>query len=155
MNPQLKIYCAAQITGRTWNEVVEYYKDITLLLGSVGYTVFNPMVNKGSGGSDSVIGPGNYKTMNPSLTNRAIKKRDFWMVRQADVVLVDFTGTKVASIGMVSELAIADFMGKHTVVVIEEKNIHNHAFILEEADVIFRDMPDALNYLQKLINQEI
>ena len=108
MNPQLKIYCAAQITGKTWKEVDKYYKDITSLLSSVGYIVFNPMVNKGNGGSDLVIAPGNYKTTNPSLSNKAIKKRDCWMVKQADVVLVDFTGTKATSIGMISELAIAD-----------------------------------------------
>ena len=155
MKLQLKIYCAAQITGKTWNEVCKYYKDITSLLDSVGYIVFNPMVNKGSGGGDSVISPGNYKTTNPSLSNKAIKKRDFWMVRQVDVVLVDFTGTQVASIGMVSELAIADLLGKHTVVVMDKENPHNHAFVLEEADVIFEDMPSALDYLRKLINQEI
>jgi hypothetical protein len=155
MKPQLKIYCAAQITGKTWNEVIKYYKHITRLFSGMGYIVFNPMVNKGSGGSDSVIGPGNYKTTNPSLSNKAIKKRDGWMVRQADVVLIDFTGTQTASIGMVSELAIADFMGKHTVVVMERTNVHNHAFVLEESDVIFGDMHSALLYLGKLINQEI
>lgn len=161
MKPQLKIYCASPITGKTWKKVNQYYKNITERLGNMDYIVFNPMVSKGEGcgfaedNSNNVIGPGNYKTTNPSLSNKAIKKRDYWMVQQADVVLIDFSDAKAISIGCVSELAIADFSGKHTVVVMGRNNLHEHAFILEESDVVFEHIEYALAYLRKLINQKI
>ncbi len=155
MKAQLKIYCASQITGKTWEEVDRYYEDITRRLNHMGYIVFNPMVSKGEDKSNNIIGPGNYKTTNPCLSNKAIKKRDCWMVKQADVVFFDLLGTEKVSIGMVSELAWADLLGKHTVTLMKETNIHNHAFILEESDVIFRNRLSVYRYLEKLINQTI
>ncbi len=155
MKAQLKIYCASQITGKTWEEVDRYYEDITRRLNRMGYTVFNPMVNKGKNKFQGIIAPGNYETTNPCLSNKAIKKRDCWMVKQADVVLFDLLGTEKVSIGMVSELAWADLLGKHTVVLMEETNIHNHAFVLEESDVIFQNRVEVYLYLNKLINQEV
>ena len=150
----LKIYCAHAITGLTGTQVFGYYRYITDELRILGYTVFQPMVNKGAMVSEKKFTAGNYKSNNPSVTNKAIKHRDCWMVQQTDVVLMDFTGTKVASIGCVSELAWADLLGKHTVTIMDESNIHNHAFVLEESDIIFTNLEDALVYLKKLINQE-
>lgn len=150
----LKIYCASPITGFTGTRVFGYYRYITDELQILGYTVLQPMVNKGVMVSKKKFAAGNYKSTNPSVTNKAIKHRDCWMVQQADVVLMDFTEAKVASIGCVSELAWADLLGKHTVTVMDKSNIHNHAFVLEESDVIFTNIEDALTYLKKLINQE-
>ncbi len=74
------------------------------------------------------------------------------MVTQADIVLVDLSDTEVVSIGCVSELAWADILGKHSILVMEEGNVHVHAFPLQEADVIFRTLDDALDYISKLVN---
>jgi hypothetical protein len=48
------------------------------------------------------------------------------------------------------ELAWAHDKGKHTIVVLEPGNIHEHAFVLEAADVVFNNEADALLYLKKL-----
>jgi hypothetical protein len=88
----------------------------------------------------------------PITTNHAIKERDRWMVGQVDIVLVDFTdsGSRV-SIGSCMELAWADELKKHTIVVMDKDNIHQHSFILECADIVFPNIDDAYNYLQHLV----
>jgi nucleoside 2-deoxyribosyltransferase len=89
---------------------------------------------------------------NPVSTNHAILSRDKWMVGQCDIFLCDLTYARErVSIGAMMELAWANLLGKHTVVVMQsENNIHRHAFPLEASDVIFETMEDATAYLLKL-----
>jgi hypothetical protein len=63
--------------------------------------------------------------------------------------------TDHVSIGCVMELAWASLLGKYTIVIMEKENIHNHAFILEAADIIFENYYDAIEYLKKLANVEL
>jgi nucleoside 2-deoxyribosyltransferase len=148
---QFKIYCAHPITGLSGGEVIDYYTTLKDKLSDMGYGVLHPMVAKNSFRPVETIRSHGYDH-HPMARDRAIKGRDQWMVTQADIVLVDLSGTSVVSIGCVSELAYADILGKHTVLVLPENNIHKHAFILQEADVIFENLVDALDYLNKLIN---
>jgi nucleoside 2-deoxyribosyltransferase len=87
---------------------------------------------------------------NPVSTNHAIYERDKWMVEQCDIVLMDLTYAKFASIGCTMELAWASLLNKHTIIVMGEDNVHRHAFILEAADIIFATMDDAIGYLRLL-----
>jgi len=149
----MKIYIAHPINGLFYEEVVNYFKTIEEKLKRFGYIVYHPMVDKNHLRNEKRF-RSDYTY--PSATNHAIKERDKWMVKQADVLFVDFTDAKEVSIGCVSEMAWADDTPTvHTVVVLPENNIHNHAFIKEMADVIFANRDDAFGYLQKLIDMEI
>ncbi len=87
----------------------------------------------------------------PASTNKAIKKRDKWMVKDSDIILVDFTECNgIVSIGSCMELAWADMMTKHTIAVMQKDNIHQHAFVLECSDIVFETMEDAYKYLEDL-----
>ena len=86
----------------------------------------------------------------PTSTNHAIYERDQWMVTQSDVVLFNLSNTTIVSIGSMFELAWASLLNKHTIVIMEQDNIHEHAFVLEAADVIFTCLKHALDYLQIL-----
>jgi len=86
----------------------------------------------------------------PLSSNHAIYKRDKWMVRNCNVFLLDLTGAADKSIGCVMELQLAEELGKHTIVVMEDENVHRHAFVLDAADVVFVDLEAALTYLEQL-----
>jgi nucleoside 2-deoxyribosyltransferase len=87
----------------------------------------------------------------PATSDHAIVKRDYWMVNQADLVYVDLLFAKKVSIGCMMELAWAHQLGKHTVVVLEKDNIHDHAFVLETADMRFTSGGQAIKYVQNMI----
>lgn len=157
MRHQLKIYVAHQITGLTFDEVVGYYNNMEALLGdSYGYEVLCPMTAKGYLRTEyehKAFVPKDYTY--PISTNHAIAERDKWMVEQCDVLYCDFTGSKKALIGCIFELAWAHLLGKHTITVIPEGNVHQHAFVLEASDICFKNIGDALDYLKYLIEGKI
>ena len=74
------------------------------------------------------------------------------MVQQADIVFADLTPANgVVSIGTMFELAWASQLNRHTVVAMEDGNIHQHAFVLEAADIIFSTAGEAVTYLKSLL----
>lgn len=148
---KFKIYTAHSITGLSGKEVINYFEDLKTVLSNMGYHVLHPMVAKGGLRNEiSIKATQNDKI--PIATNHAIKSRDYWMIRQADIVLSDLCDTKNISIGCTSEIAVANILGKHIIGVIEPGNIHEHAFILEGIDVRVYTLEEAKRYLNKLIN---
>jgi nucleoside 2-deoxyribosyltransferase len=148
---RMKIYIAHQITGLTFDEVVNYYNRTTRTFQKMGYKVLCPMTAKGylRTSEKERFKPRNYKY--PVATNHAIYERDKWMVENCDVLYCDFTGTGHALIGCLFELAWASMLGKHTITVIPRENIHQHAFVLEASDICFGKTEEALDYLEYLI----
>jgi hypothetical protein len=69
------------------------------------------------------------------------------MVTESNVVFINLLGAKRVSIGCCMEMAWAHMLGKHTVLVMEEGNIHHHAFVLECADIVLPDYEEAIDYL--------
>jgi len=150
-----EIYCAHPISGLTYDEVVSYYEGVKKELESYGYKVLHPMTGKKCLRTDVTerFKPANYRE--EVATNHAILTRDSWMVRQCNVLYLDLTGAKMISIGCVMELAMAYILGKYTVVVMEDGNIHNHAFVVEAASIVFKNSEKALDYLKVLKEQTI
>lgn len=149
----MNIYLAHPISGMSGAQVMDYYEDMKYRLGRMGYTVLQPMTGKGYLRTELEFKSHGYTGM-PASTNHAILERDNWMVRQADVVLVDLSAAYAVSIGCVMELAWAQDHHKHTIVVMGPDNVHRHAFVLEAADIVFENQYDALTYLQLLAKQE-
>ena len=142
-----KIYIAHPISLCNPGEVFEYFDNMKTELGSK-YEVLSPMVYK-----DHLRYAPEFRAegyAHPVSSNHAVFERDTWMVNQSDVVLCDFTGSSKASIGCSMELAIASWLHKHTVVVLPNDNIHNHAFVREAADIIFETLEEAIKYLEVL-----
>ena len=144
----MKIYLARPITGKSYDEVMQYLKDLKEELEIYGYKVLSPMTGKGCLKGEKKFKAFGYK--DAVTTNHAIVERDRWMVENADIVFVNFENTDKVSIGCVAELAWAHQLGKHTVVVLPKDNIHEHAFVLEMADIVFRNFEDAVSYLKEL-----
>jgi nucleoside 2-deoxyribosyltransferase len=141
----MRIYLAHPISGLSGDDVFGYYEKARNQLSDV-FEVLYPMLGKGYLRNEAKYAPLGYKF--PVSTDHAIKERDRWMVQSSDVVFVDFTGAKSVSIGCCMELAWADLLGKHTVVVLDE--IHRHAIVVDCADIVFPNYDDAIAYLRDL-----
>lgn len=146
----MKIYTAGPISGQSYEQVMSRYKKQVSQLEDMGYEVICPMTGKTYLRNEIEFKAHGYDK-HPVSTNKAIKKRDRWMVGSVDIVLVDFSECDgVVSIGSCMELAWADELRKHTIVVMKESNIHQHAFVIECADIIFPTIEEAYKYLLDL-----
>ena len=144
----MRIYLAGPITGKSFDEVMSRYKEKTAILVDFGYEVLSPMTAKGGlKGVGAFVSTG---YAGPVANDHSIFERDRWMVTQADVVLADLSNAVSISIGTMMELAWASYLNKHTVLVMQHGNVHDHAFVKEAADVRFGDMENAYDYLREL-----
>ena len=143
----MRVYLAHPITGLKTSEVFDYYDNIAKILGEK-HTILSPMTGKDYLRNETVMQK-SYEDY-PISCGHAIFERDMWMVSTADIILCDFTGAKAVSIGCCMEMAWAAKLGKHSVVVMEDGNVHDHSFMREAADIIFKTLDEALDYLKQL-----
>lgn len=141
-----KIYLAHPITGLSADEVFEYYDTVSEEL-EFYHTVFSPMSGKDELRTESVM----KKSYDSPVTgDHAIFERDMWMVEMSDMLLCDFTGAGSVSIGCCMEIAWASKLNHHTIIVMEDGNIHDRPFMREAADVIFPTLKEAIKYINQL-----
>lgn len=145
----MKIYIASPISGLTSEEVFEYYDGIERKLRLCGFKPYSPMTAKHYLRGEMAMNPQGYSN-HPASTGHAIYKRDKWMLSNSDVVFVNLLNSDAISIGCMFELAWADMLGKHVVVVSNGEPPYDHAFVKQAADIIFTTVEDALEYLQEL-----
>lgn len=148
----MKIYIAGAISGQSGEDVISYFGNTKSLLTGMGYQVFSPMTGRDHFRNEIRLKSHGHD--NPISTNHAIIERDCWMVSQCDILYCNLTMAEIVSIGSTMELAWGHILRKHTVLAMQKDNIHQHAFILEAADIIFEEHDDAISYLAKLISPE-
>jgi len=146
----MRLYLAGSISGKTKEEVEGYFHNYSTLFRKMGYQVFSPMSGRGELRVNSTYEPLGYD--NPIATDHAIVTRDRWMVGQGDILFCNLLESKRVSIGSMMELAWARELGKHVVLVMETGNIHEHAFVMECANIRFTFMQPAVAYLKELIS---
>ena len=148
----LKIYCVHPISGLSADDVFDYYDKTKDTMTKLGYDVFVPMFGKGFLRTEIEFKAYDYRT--PLTTNHAIFNRDKWMVKQSDILYANFMGAKSVSIGSMMELAWGSDSDKQVVIVMEEDNVHMHAFVLEAATIVFHSEEEAIEYLRQLVSKE-
>jgi hypothetical protein len=149
----MKIYTAASISGLSGEDVFSYFKNVKSVLTGMGYQVFSPLTAKGYFRNELKFKAEGYAGY-PMSTNHAIIERDCWMVSLCDVLYCNLSMANHVSIGSTMELAWGHILRKHTVLTMQEDNIHRHAFILEAADIVFTEHDEALSYLAHLVSPE-
>lgn len=149
----LSVYLGRPISGCTYDEVADYYNDTASVLRGWGFEVLHAMTGKSYLRNEIAFKAKGYKE--PASTNRAIVGRDRWMVKTADIFYANLIGSKIVSMGTVAELAWAYDNGKHVILAMEEDNIHQHAFVIEAADIIYPIHEDAFNYFRLLSQGEV
>lgn len=143
----MRIYLAGPISGKGYDETVEMFES---KIGRLkGFEVWHPMLGKEALRNEMRFRAEGYQHV-AVATNHAIFERDQWMVRNCDIVLADLSEATMVSIGTMYELAWASLLGKHTVVVLPEDGVHQHAFVRESADIVFPTVEEALSYLEGL-----
>lgn len=145
----MKVYIASPISGLTSEEVFGYFDGTERKLRMCGFDPYSPMTAKDYLRDEVRMNPQGYARHSAS-TAHAIYKRDKWMLSSSDVVFVNLLNGAEISIGCMFELAWADMLGKHVVVVRGDEPTYDHAFINEAADVIFTTVDEALEYLKEL-----
>ena len=148
-----KIYYHGRIAGLTYQEVEKPINDTVLHLSTLGYEVYHPFI----GFTDMApkLGPLYVKNMyqNSRLSDKAAYERTKWLVRQADIVLVDFemkgTLSRVA-VGAITALIFGDVFEKHTLSVVADDTVYDHAFIRQASDITFQNIEEAYRYLSEL-----
>lgn len=148
------VYYHHRIAGLLYKDVEDRLQTITLHLTSMGYEVMHPFI----GFTDLAprLGPLYIKDMyqNSRLSDKAAFNRSKWLVQSADIVLVDFTmiPDKIArpAIGAVTALIWGNTFNKHTLVVMEQDSLYDHAFVRQAADIVFLTIEDAFKYLSEL-----
>lgn len=152
---QLTIYCAHPISGQTWEQVCDYYNNTKKKLTELGFNVLHPMTGKNNIRTEinQRFQAADFKS--PVASNHAIFERDKWMVSQSDIVYLNLTGSTIASIGSMMEIAWAALLSKYTIVIMEKENLHRHAFVIEAADIIFETEEEAITYLEILAKGDI
>lgn len=145
-----KVYLAQPMTGLESAKVF-YCDDAATELLKDHHTVLSPLAGKDFLRREEVL----QKTYNdnPLSNQHAIFERDTWMVSQCDIllcVLKPESESESVSIGCCMELAIGAALKKHTVVVMKNDGVYDHPFIREAADVVFDNIPDAIQYINLL-----
>jgi hypothetical protein len=148
----LKIYCVHPISGLCADDVFTYYEETKSTMEKLGYDVFVPMFGKGFMRTETEFKAHDYSS--PLTKNHSIFNRDKWMVKQSDILYANFMGAKNISIGSMMELAWGSDSDKQVVVVMEEDNVHMHAFVLEAATIVFHSEAEALEYLRQIIQKD-
>lgn len=147
----MKIYLVHPISGLSADDVFGYYERTAKDLTELGYDVLTPVYAKQHLRCEKEFRATGYKS--ECSTNHALFTRDRWMVKQADIIYANFLLAKGVSIGSMMELAWASDSDKHVVVSMQEENIHQHAFVLEAASVIYDEHDKAMAYLKNLVQK--
>jgi len=144
------IYLAGPVAGETLAAAGNWRRTVAAYLDECGFRVLDPLRAKydviGQDGGplkdsySGILGSG----------SKAIFERDLYDVRQADIVLANFTEAKKVSIGTVYEVAVAHELRKYVAVCMRTNDpFHDHPFIHESASIIVPDLWDTVFQLVK------
>lgn len=153
----MRVYLAGPITGQTWEGATDWREAwIERLRGTFTMVGVSPMRGKDYlkpeiEANGNVFHATEYATLHPMSSRSGIFRRDTFDVRTCDILLANFLdcGERI-SIGTIFEIGLAWSLGKYIIVVMDEENIHNHAFITEAASVVVDSLDEALNVLRVL-----
>ena len=148
----MNLYLAGPITGCTYKGATNWRHSFGARAAELGYNAYSPMRGKEDLKKIRRLRPHGYDS--PMSTDQAIVRRDSFDVRRADVVLANLVGAEIVSIGTMFELAWAYALGKYVIIVIEDKNIHGHAFVEQSASAIVESLDDAFKVLEVLARGE-
>jgi nucleoside 2-deoxyribosyltransferase len=145
MSDKLNLYLAGPITGCTYRGATGWRHKLAEEAQALGFNVYSPMRGKEDLKSVKRLRSHGYDS--PMSTDKAIIRRDRFDVLRADVVLANLSGATIISVGTIFELAWAYDHGKYVIIVMENNNIHSHAFVEQSASAVVETLDDALTVL--------
>src|SRR3990172_1203653 len=143
----MRIYLSGPISGKTYKDASSWREDVGARLRAAGFEVRDPLRGKSFLSSQKgALDSHDYVKTDPSLSDKALKKRDVLDVVASDIILVNFSDAETPSIGSIYELSIADFLNKLIVMVAPVgPHPHDPPFV-RDASVSFTSLEDAVRY---------
>jgi nucleoside 2-deoxyribosyltransferase len=140
------IYLAGPMSGlpahhaNGWRKVVaEQLSDITRCLNPTRGLPFAGILPKVDDASPLSMAPG-------------VVGRDRWDIERSDLVLANFLGAKVPSVGTIFELGWADAYRVPVVLVMEDEgNPHDHPMVTHTAAFRVNNIPDAIQVVRDVL----
>lgn len=149
------IYYHGRISGLYYKDIQARLHEIVVHLSNMGYEVTHPFI----GFTDLApkLGRLYLKDMyqNSRLSDKAAFERSKWLVRAADIVLIDLSSNPPQelprpAVGAITALVWGNVYDKHTLAIVEDDGLYDHAFIRQSANIVFKTMEDASHYLSEL-----
>jgi len=143
------VYLAGPITGQTWGETTDWRQRFIRELHAE-CDVRSPLRGKEYLKALDVMPDAT--DMDALSTQHAIYLRDRNDVMCAQAVVANFLGSKIASIGTCFELAWCTAYSVPAIIIMEQADVHNHAFVRESAYVVVSSEDAAMHVLRILLN---
>jgi nucleoside 2-deoxyribosyltransferase len=144
-------YLTGPIRGMTVDECRMYFNYAASLL-PYNILPLSPLRFRAYGGEDGGVICDSFED-EVMGTQKGIMNRDYFDVQRADVVIANFLGAKVPSIGSMFELAWCHQMHKPVVLVMEsEGNVHDHPFVREACDFRVTTIEEAVVTAVKIVS---
>lgn len=152
------VYLAGPITGLTFEGCTDWREFAIRQLADGGIKGLSPMRGK-----DYLKGLGELPALKNAkedyeyakygclASSRGIMTRDHFDTTRCDVVLVNFLGAKIVSIGTVMECAWAWMKRTPIVCVMEEANIHEHGMLNEAIGFRVATLQEGINVVKSIL----
>lgn len=149
------IYLAGPITGLSYEDARNgWRRRFKELLGNTHIKCFSPMRGKDFlAGEKSIKGNPLMYADKAMATSKGILGRDHFDVQNCDVVVANFLGAERVSIGTCVEFGWASAYRKPVVMIVDDNNLHNHAFLHEIATYVVKT-PEEAAFLTKTLLTE-
>lgn len=151
-----RVYLAGPIRGLNFGAAVNWRESVKSKLADVGLDGMSPMRAKDYLKALTDVGAGQVLADQfpefPLSTMKAIVTRDRLDCMHSDMVLVNFLGASVISIGTVLEVAWAD-AARVPVVLVSEKtgNVHEHGMIAEMCGFRVETLDEAIHVCRAVL----
>jgi nucleoside 2-deoxyribosyltransferase len=161
--PTLVLYLAGAITGLSYGEAVAWREETANRLAETAPHVrcVDPTRAKRHLANVDQIGPHGHP--GGLLDGHAVVARDLWDLDRADVILMNLSGARRASVGCMVELGWARARGRFVIVVLPAEetagaprsadmpvNPHDHSFVHELASAVVGTLDEALALIETM-----
>ena len=148
-----QVYLAGPILGKTYTDCRFGWRQEVAMRMLPGIQVLSPMRHEGHLAEH--IGPIDDGVINKAeyffSESKIIFAKDVLDIRSCDIMLANFLGATVPSLGTVSEIGMAYILNKTIITVIEDDNIHRHPFVLEPSALVLDNLDDAITAINRLL----
>lgn len=153
------VYLAGPITGQSYEDARHGWRETAhkaLAEGSNGTVVgLSPMRQH-----DALAGIQDLPAMlldhkSPMDTNKGITAKDRFDCLRSDLIIANFTGSKIGSLGTAIEFGWADANNIPVIMVVEPGNVHNHAMLTEIASFVVPTLEEAIDVVLTLLSEGI
>ena len=145
-----KVYLVGPITSCSYEGCVGWRDLAKDLLGQKDIVGVSPMRAKEYLENETDIDL-SYDT--PLSSPRGIMTRDRFDLMTCDVILANFLGAEVVSIGTVMEIAWADLLRKPVILVMEDEgNPHDHPMVTEAAGFRLNDLRKGIDVATAILS---